>query len=254
MKQFFDYQSPYRTGVFLELNLLEFIVPIILLFFMVFLIIYFKKSVLEQPGLESKIRKIIGVIFIFIYFSHYILRFALYGFDTIVLPFQLCSISMLFAIILIFTKNKTIYSFVLYTGVLGGIISLLTPIIGYDSHYFRYYQFYIAHTLLIITPLYFMAVHGYFPSIKDTVKSFLILQSLAIFMLIFNYFNGTDFMFVLLDPEKLTKFPMISKFGGIPFYLIWVELTGITLFYVMYKVTTIIKKYRFVDDIEYKKA
>ncbi len=254
MKQFFDYQSPYRTGVFLELNLLEFIVPIILLIFMIFLIVYFKSRIKEQPELEVKIRIITGVLFITLYLSHFVLRFLLYGFDTIVLPFQLCSISMLFAIVLIYTKNKTIYSFVLYTGVLGGIISLLTPIIGYDSNYFRYYQFYIAHSLLILTPIYFMAVFGFFPSKSDTIKSFIILQVLAIFMLFFNYFNGTDFMFVLLDPEKLVKFPLISKFGGIPFYLIWVELVGITLFYIMYQVTTIIRKFHFVDDIEYKKA
>ena len=53
-------------------------------------------------------------------------------------------------------------------------------------------------------------------------------------MVIFNYFNNTDFMFVFVDKAKIEKFPAISSFGGIPFYLIWVEITAIVLFTVIY--------------------
>lgn len=255
MREFFRYESPYRTNVFMELSKLEFFMPIILLASAIFLLIYFRKVFINNKTLDRRVRYTVGIIFMMVYLSHYGLRFYHYGFDKLLLPFQLCSISMFLAIILIFTKNRTVYTFVLFAGVLGGIISLFTPIIGYDSTYYRYYQFYIAHSLLIITPIYFMVVHNYFPTKRSTIQAFLILQSLAIFMGVFNYFLNTDFLFIFVDPAKLEKFPAIKMFGGIPYYLILVEITGIIAFYLMFKLTTFICKLQNpVNEIKYRKA
>ena len=210
--------------------------PVFLVFLFAILIVVFRDSFKKRPELDKKARLYVGIIFTIVYLSHYIFRFAIYGFDTIVLPFQLCSISMFLAIMLLFTKNRTIFSFVLYAGVAGGLISLFFPIIGYDANYYRYYQFVIAHIILILTPIYFMAVHGYVSSKRETINGFLILQAIAIFMVIFNYFLGTDFMFVFINVDKIEKFPAIEKFGGIPLYLFWVEIVGISYYIITYKV------------------
>lgn len=239
---FFTYESPYRTGQFIELTTLEYIIPFLVLFGLIGLLLYYRNTIRDNPRMMYLLERITGTVFIIVYLSHYILRFRLYGFDTIILPFQLCGISMIFAIILLFTKNKTIHAFVLYTGVLGGLVSLITPVMGYDSAFYRYYQFYIAHILLILTPLYFMVVKGYYPSKKETIVSFLVLQGLAIFMGIFNVIYGTDFMFIFFDPDKINKFPVIAQFGGIPWYLIWVELTGILAFIIFYQGTLFVQR------------
>ncbi len=239
---FFKYESPYRTGIFLELNLIEKYLPIVLLFIIAFLLFKFKHRLKNNQNLDKKLRYFTGSFFAVIYLSHYLLRFSIYGFDTIILPFQLCSISMFLAIILLFTKNKTIFSFVLFTGVLGGLISLFVPIIGYDSSYYRYYQYEIAHSLLILTPLYFVAIHDYVPSQRETIKSFLILQGIVVFMAIFNYIFKTDFMFVFIEKDRIDKFPIIENFGGIPLYLLWSELLSVVLYFIEYKVITFFYK------------
>ncbi|MEC9485782.1 MAG: TIGR02206 family membrane protein [Candidatus Izemoplasma sp.] len=232
---FFRYDSPYRTGVFMELSFLEYMLPMVVIVVLALIIIHYRDAFKMSDKYDKVFRYIVATVFLVLYGSHYILRFRLYGFDTIILPFQLCSISMFLAIILLYTKNKVLYSFVLYTGVLGGLISLLTPIIGYDSGYYRYYQFYMAHGLLILTPIYFTAVHNFFPNYKNTMISFYILQGLIVFMGAFNVFYGTDFMFVFLDPSKIDKFPAIRYFGGIPYYIILGEFAVIASFYLMYQ-------------------
>lgn len=237
MLAFFDYRSPYREqniGDFLELNIYEKVIPFIVLFTLIYVLYLYRNRIKENEVLDKRIRIIGGVLLTIVYLSHYLLRFNLYGFDSILLPFQLCSISMFLAIILIFTKNRTIFAFVFYAGILGAFISYLTPILGYNSAYYRYYQFYIAHGLLILAPIYFLLVYDYIPTLRETVYAFAILQSLAIFMGIFNYFNDTDFMFIFVDPDKVAKFPSIQNFGGIPFYLIWVELTAVAAFAIVY--------------------
>ncbi|MBU1020531.1 MAG: TIGR02206 family membrane protein [Firmicutes bacterium] len=235
MLEFFTYDSPYRTGVFMELSFLEKYGPIFLIIIGAILIAKYRNIFKKNPLLDRNFRIIIGIIFMVIYLSHYLLNFLLYGFDTIVLPFQLCSISMFLAIILIFTKNRTVFSFVLYTGVIGGLISVFVPVIGYDSTFYRYYQYEIAHAILILTPIYFIFVHDYIPNVKETIYAYLILQFFAKFMLVFNYFYHTDFMFVFLDPIKIEKFPVIEKFGGIPLYLIWVEIAAVVAFIISYQ-------------------
>jgi len=248
LADFFNYQSPYRTGIFRDLTALEQYLPIVIIITIAVLLFKYSYLFKKNELLDKKFRIIVAVVFTIIYLSHYIFRFVNYGFDTIVLPFQLCSISMFLAIILLLSKNKTIFNFVLFTGVLGGLISLFFPVIGYDSNYYRYYQFEIAHGLLILTPIYFMAVHNYLPSKKGTIYSFLILQAIAVFMVVFNYIQGTDFMFVFIDKNKIDKFPVIAKFGGIPLYLLWMELVGIAAFFIEYQVVNFFYKYFRIEE------
>lgn len=250
MATFFDYRSHYRTGIFIDLTIVEKYLPIMIIVMIGILIIIYSNKFKNNEKLDQNIRLYIGILFMGIYLSHYILRFAIYGFDLIVLPFQLCSISMFLAIILLFTKNKMIFYFVLYTGILGGLISLLFPVIGYDSNFYRYYQYEFAHGFLILTPIYFLVVHDYLPSIKETVYSFLILEGIAIFMVIFNYFFGTDYMFIFIDPNKIDKFPVIAKFGGIPFYLLLVEIVGVTAYFIEYQVIHFFFKEKKIEEVK----
>ena len=250
--KFFDYQSPYRTNVFLELNMYERIIPIIVLLLMIYVIYRYKDVLREDKRLDKIVRISGGILLFVLYSSHYILRFRLYGFDTIILPFHLCSISMFLAVILLFTNNRTLFAFVMMTGIAGGIISLVNPILGYNSAYYRYYQFMIAHGILVMIPFYYMFVYRFLPSTKEIYVSFMILQGIAVFMAIFNYYMNTDFMFLFLDPDKIEKFPAIKKFGGIPFYIVWVELVGLTYHFVTDKIIRFIEN---KDEVmEYKKA
>lgn len=250
---FFAYESPYRTHNFIDLTPLEFVLPFVVLATLIILIVTLKDTLRSNPVLDRNIRYIAGTLFIVLYSSHYLLRFSIYGFDTLILPFQLCSISMFFAIILLFKENRTIFTFVLYAGVLGGLVSLFTPIIGYDSQYYRYYQFYGAHILLILTPLYFLIVKSYYPTKKETVYAFLMLQVLAVCMGVFNYYLGTDFMFIFVDPSKIDKFPVIQHFGGIPYYLIVVEIVGIILHILLYQATQYIYRMHLRNNLMYYK-
>jgi len=251
MSTFFSYESPYRTGHFIELSMFEYIAPFVLLLGLFVLLLYVRQDLRSNLVKQRRLELVVGTIFTVLYLSHYILRFRLYGFDTIILPFQLCGISMFFAILLLFTNNKTIHAFVLYTGVAGGLISLFTPIIGYNSEYYRYYQFYFAHILLILTPLYFLLVKDYYPSKRSTVQALMVMQGLILFMGVFNYMYGTDYMFVFVDPTKLAKFPSIANFGGIPYYLIPGHLAVYVAFYLMYKGSTFLEQLH-VRELQYK--
>lgn len=248
MSGFFDYRSHYRTNIFYELNIFERVVPLIIILILLLLIVKYKNELKENTKLDKILVYVMGTALTILYISHYALRIDLYGFkDTIVLPFHLCSIAMFFAIIQLFTRNKTIHSFVLLSGVLGAVVSLGIPIIGYDSGFYRYYQYMIAHGILFLAPLYFLIVHKYIPSKKDVIKAFIILDSITIFMTVFNYFNNTDFFFMFIDPVKIEKYPMIKYFGGIPYYVLIVQVLALLYFYGAYHLFKYLKSIQKTD-------
>ena len=236
MSQFFDYRSHYRTGIFHDITIFERIIPLILIGIAIYILFKKKDIIRENKVLEKRIRYGMAIALAVLYISHYALRINLYGWtDTIVLPFHLCSIAMFVCVIMLFTMNKALHSFVLLAGTLGVVVSLSNPIIGYNFKYYRYYQFMFAHGILLIAPLYVSFVHNYLPSKKDVINGFIILQTLAIFMGVFNYFNNTDFFFMFVDPAKLEKFSVIKYVGGIPYYLIFVEVAALAYFYGSYR-------------------
>ncbi len=224
MRGFFNYESFVRMDNPVDMNIIERIIPILVIGFVIYVIFRYK-DVLKSDKIDKIIRYLFGSIFLIVYSSHYILYINMYGWnDTIILPFHLCGMAMFLAIILIFFKTRKLHAFVLVAGGLGALVSLAYPILGYNSMYYRYYQFYIAHGLLLITPIYFMVVHDYMPKVKDFKESYYIMLVLAFFIVVFNSIFGTDFWFLITDPAKITLYPMIKYFGGIPYYIVTVVL------------------------------
>ena len=76
------------------------------------------------------------------------------------LPIQLCGISSLICCFLPFIKKKEkLFEFVYYTGIIGGVMAILTPQMNYFDGTIRYYlNFYVSHSLIIALPI-FMFLH-----------------------------------------------------------------------------------------------
>jgi len=106
---------------------------------------------------NTRVTYLMGAI---LFFSSIVtpVRTALNGHWNIVtdLPFHLCGMSGLICSFLPFVKRKQfLFDFVFYSGIIGGVMSLLTPqIIGYDGSQFVYFEYYIRHVLILLMPLY----------------------------------------------------------------------------------------------------
>jgi len=92
------------------------------------------------------------------------------------LPFHLCGISGLICSFLPFLKRKqALFDFVFYTGVIGGIMSVLTPQMnGFDGSDFVYLEYYVRHVLIFLLPLYMLQNLNIKPSKYSVLTSFVI--------------------------------------------------------------------------------
>ncbi len=165
------------------------------------------------------------------------LRTAINGHWNVVtdLPFHLCGISGLICSFLPFLKRKqALYDFVFYTGVIGGIMSVLTPQMnGYDGSDFAYLEYYIRHVLIFLLPLYMLQNLNIRPSKYSVLTSFIIINVLLVFIMPLNFYLGSNYMY-LAEPPQANN-PLII--GVWPYYLLWFEVFIVVLMFIFYKLS-----------------
>src|SRR5690625_432680 len=58
------------------------------------------------------------------------------------LPLELCSISLILTMMLLWTGSSHIYPFVFYAGIGGALQAVITPVLDMDFPHFRYFHFF----------------------------------------------------------------------------------------------------------------
>ena len=158
------------------------------------------------------------------------------------LPIHLCSVSALICCFIGFTKkNQLLFEFLFYAGIIGGMLSILTPqIILYNEYYFFYIMFYFKHAAIIAVPLFMR----YGLNMKLTefswLKTFGLVNLLLLFVLPINALIDSNYLYVSRPPT--VNNPLIiedlNKVFGIPIYVFYWEIILIVLcilFYYLFK-------------------
>jgi hypothetical integral membrane protein (TIGR02206 family) len=153
------------------------------------------------------------------------------------LPFHLCGISAFICSVMPFLKNKQgLFDFVFYTGIIGGIMGILTPQMSdYDGSFYVYFVFYMRHILIFTMPIYILRNLGLSLTKKSMVRTFVILNILLAFIMPFNFIVGGNYMY-LAEPPQVNN-PLII--GEWPYYVIWFEVFVILLLVLLYYLSKI---------------
>ena len=156
------------------------------------------------------------------------------------LPIHLCSVSALICCFIGFTKkNQLLFEFLFYAGIIGGLLSILTPQITlYNEYYFFYIMFYFKHASIIAIPLFMR----YGLNMKLTkfswLKVFGLVNLLLLFVLPINALIDSNYLYVSRPP--MVNNPLIiedlNKVFGIPTYVFYWEIILISLVILFYYV------------------
>ena len=156
------------------------------------------------------------------------------------LPIHLCSVSALICCFIGYTKkNQLLFEFLFYAGIIGGLLSILTPQITlYNEYYFFYIMFYFKHASIIAIPLFMR----YGLNMKLTkfswLKVFGLVNLLLLFVLPINALIDSNYLYVSRPP--MVNNPLIiedlNKVFGIPTYVFYWEIILIVLVILFYYV------------------
>ena len=211
--------------------------PIILMLVVMALIVVFKDK-LRNFKHEEKVRLGLALTMIICEMSYF---WRLVGVESLNanpvdhLPITVCGWAIIFGSYMLVTKNKTLFDIVYFWVFAGSIFGLLTPtVITYTGPTrFRYYQFWLEHTLGFIALFYMIFVHNMRPNIKSMIKSYGALTILGVIAIVFNnMFPGANYLYVA-RPEA-TKSILDFLPSNYVVRLIIMALVIATLFFVFY--------------------
>ena len=143
------------------------------------------------------------------------------------LPLELCSISLLIAIVLLWTGNRKLFPFVFFAGIGGALQAVLTPVLDLSYPHFRYFHFFYTHGGIILTALYFTWVKGYWPTFKGVLQTMLVLNVLLPVIFLVNLLVEGNYMFLRMKPVNGS---LLDYLGPYPWYLLSLEVVAFLIF------------------------
>ena len=158
--------------------------PILLMLGVIFLIRKYREQ-LRRFRKEELLRYILGFALIICDMSYY---WRLVGCPWLEpgpvenLPIGVCGWAVIFCSFMVIGKSQTLFDISYFWLLSGSLFALLTPtVITYTGPTrFRYYQFWLEHTLGYVAIFYMIFVHNMRPTVKSALKSYAALVVMAV--------------------------------------------------------------------------
>lgn len=142
------------------------------------------------------------------------------------LPLQLCSLSGLLAIYTLLSGKKTVFLFLLFWGLSGGVHSIITPEMTLGDAPSFVIIYYIWHASVILVPIYFFKIKGWRLPKHSFLKVWGWSHVLWLLVGSIDWAIGANYMYVMEPPNVENPFVQ----GGFPNHLLVFELAGILHF------------------------
>lgn len=206
MKEFFGYFFGQGEGVeFKEFTLAHFL-PIALMIGVIFMIYKLKDKIRDYKH-EGRIRLALAFVLIITEMSYFWRLIGVPSLDANPvdhLPITICGWCVIFCSYMIATKSQGLFDIAYFWLFAGTIFALITPtVISYTGPTrFRYYQFWLEHTLGYVAIFYMIFVHKFRPTVRSAIKSYATLSVLAVIAYVANSVlgPGANYLF-MAKPE-----------------------------------------------------
>jgi hypothetical integral membrane protein (TIGR02206 family) len=184
MKEFFAYFFGKGDEVEFENFTFAHFAPIILMIAII-LLTYFFRDKIRGFKHEEKIRYTMAFMMIVSEMSYF---WRLVGITSLNpnpvdhLPITVCGWTIVFCSYMVIGKSQTLYDISYFWLFSGTIFALITPtVITFTGPTrYRFYQFWVEHTMGYISIFYMTFIHGMRPTIKSAIKSYVSLAVLAV--------------------------------------------------------------------------
>jgi len=152
------------------------------------------------------------------------------------LPLHLCGISNLIACFILFTKrNKVLFEFLFYAGIIGGIQAFLTPQINnFDGTFFEYFSYHFSHGGIIFLPTFMYLYLNYELTKFSWLRVVLYLNIVLAFVMPLNFQIDSNYMYLAYPPN--VNNPLIL--GEWPYYILYWEFIIVIFTYTTYVIST----------------
>ena len=232
MPEFFRYFPDMYEGS--KLSRFEYLGPL-LIGLLIIISLYFLKDRISDKTKKTTVYILAGILAIS-EITDKIYVYVHLGWHYDMLSFHLCSISAVLGVyIIFFSKSRALFGIWFFWSLQGALQALLSPTVTVGTEYYKYWQFFTHHVLLIVLPITLLYFNNWIPTFKDVKKSYIWLVIICIPVIIFNSITGMGYMFVSLthDARPTTGSPL-DLLGPYPFYILPLFVLVFILIYLTY--------------------
>ncbi len=148
------------------------------------------------------------------------------------LPLHACSVMIIISIIMLLTRNYSLYEVVYFMGIGGAMQAVLTPEADiYGFPHFRMFQTLIVHSTLMLSGIYMTAIEGFRPTWRSLWKVMAYINVYAVVVFGINSLLGSNYLYVMHKPPTAS---LLDVMGPWPWYLLALEGMALVIFTLLY--------------------
>lgn len=231
MKEFFRYFFGQGTEPEFALFTPAHFIPILFLI-IALLLLYRHREALKISRYETNFRYILGFMLIICDMSYYWRLAACPWLSTGPaenLPIGVCAWSIIFCSFMIIGKSQRLFDIVYFWLLSGSLFALLTPtpLTYCGPTRYRYYQFWLEHTLGYIALFYMIFVHGLRPNLRSLIRSYTALLGLAFFAAWVNsMIPGANYLYMARPESAPSVLDLLPPHYGLRIAIIVAVITA----------------------------
>jgi hypothetical integral membrane protein (TIGR02206 family) len=150
----------------------------------------------------------------------------------VMLPLWVCSLTAWTMPLLLIWRSHRYYEWAYFMGIMGAIMALLTPdLMNYGFPHFRFVEFFTLHGTIIVAVVYMTVVEGFRPTWSSLGRVWVFTNLYWLFCALVNSQIGSNYLYT---HGKLPTPSLLDVLGPHPWYLLSMELIGVTLALLMY--------------------
>lgn len=162
------------------------------------------------------------------------------------LPLQLCSISTFLTLYLFIKGNNKVFHLLYFIGFIPPILAMLSPDLAHQFPHFRFLRYFLQHSAITLSVLYFILFEGYRVPRNAILHSYVMINIIAVPIFLLNKIIGTNFFF--LSGPTLEAETVLTFFGSGIMYYIYLEIVAILVIIISFIPMAILSKKVFLDN------
>ncbi|SFK60412.1 conserved hypothetical integral membrane protein TIGR02206 [Halobacillus dabanensis] len=156
------------------------------------------------------------------------------------LPLHLCGIASLLGVLALITYHPKLIKITYFIGLFPAAIAMVTPDLPHDYQHYRFWKFFVHHMAISWTSLFLIVATSVKITRKDLLESFFYLVLYSFFIIGFNRFFQTNYLY--LEGPPIVGTPLDWMGEGLSYYFTLLFLTFF-VFSMMYLLYKLIRKY-----------
>ncbi len=156
------------------------------------------------------------------------------------LPLHVCGVTVLLAAATLLFRRPLAYQLTYFWGLAGSVNAILTPDleVGYPSYAFL--QFFVSHGGIVVAALFATWGLGMRPTLRGLAQAVVWIHVVAVLVAGVNLALDSNYMYLSAPPATASPFVFLPW----PWYLVVLEIVGVSIFALLYLPTAFAKRRR----------